>query len=47
MTINAKTGKIVKPKTLTQKMKTAQVKKHNKALGVKPKKSPAQSKSKR
>jgi hypothetical protein len=47
MPINPKTGKVVKQKTIVQKVKTAQVKKHNKAFGIKPKKTSSQSKSKK
>lgn len=35
MAINKKTGKIVKPKSLTQKMKAALTRKRNKMLGKK------------
>mgnify|MGYP006274910591 CR=1 FL=1 len=39
MTINKKTGKIVKPKTLSQKYKAAATRKHNLATGkTKPRK---------
>jgi hypothetical protein len=47
MPINPKTGKAVKQKSIVQKVKTAQVKKHNKAFGIKPKKTPSQSKFKK
>lgn len=33
MTINKKTGKIVRPRTLTQKSKAAATRQHNKATG--------------
>ena len=47
MPINPKTGKAVKQRSIVQKVKTAQVKKHNKAFGVKPKKTTSQSKAKK
>ena len=47
MPINPKTGKMVKEKSLMQKQKTAAVKKHNKAFGIKPKKASTATKTKR
>jgi hypothetical protein len=33
MTVNKKTGRLVKPKSLTQKMKAAATRKHNRLIG--------------
>jgi hypothetical protein len=39
MAVNKKTGKVVRPKSLSQKMKAAVTRKHNKIAGkIKPKK---------
>lgn len=33
MTVNKKTGKVVKPRSLTQKLKAAATRKHNRLIG--------------
>lgn len=38
MPINKKTGRVVKPKSVSQKLKASMTRKHNKAMGIKKKK---------